>query len=147
MSDRTPRQVQSREHTARDVYRPPSTLPDPDPVPGVVFRWVSTHVLGDHDPANVSNRFRDGWEPVKASDHPELAVAATASGNIEIGGLMLCRNSEERMKARQRYYAQQNAAQMEAIDNQYMQQQDKRMPLFSDRDSRVARGSFGNGEK
>lgn len=143
---RPPRDLLSRDATARAPYRPPGTLPDPTPVPGVVFRWIATHTLGQHDPSNVSRRLRDGWEPVRAEDHPELMLQGSPTGNVEIGGLMLCKMSVERSKAREEYYAQQANAQLASVDNHYLKEQDPRMPLTAERRSSVTRGSFGNGK-
>ena len=75
--NRTPRDNVSREKQARAVYVPPTALPDPTPEPGYVYRWVATHVLGQAEPTNVSRKFRDGWEPVKAVDHPELMIVGS----------------------------------------------------------------------
>mgnify|MGYP003337527528 FL=1 len=54
--NRTPRDLISREKTARPVYVPPSNLPDPTPEPGYVFHWVATAILGQADPTNVSRK-------------------------------------------------------------------------------------------
>lgn len=141
-SDRTPRDVDTRLKQSREysAYLPPSTLPDPAPQPGVVFRWVATHVLGKSDPANVSKRMRDGWVPCKAADHPEMMLDPDADGNIEIGGLMLCRMNAERAKARDDYYAEQAQKQMQSVDNHFMRNNDPRMPLFRDTASETTRG-------
>ena len=148
IKDRTPRDVQSREKTARAVYVPPSALPDPTPEPGYVYRWIATHILGQADPTNVSKKMREGWEPVKAADHPELMLMGSANtGNVEIGGLMLCKMSKEQAQARDDYYALQAQSQMESVDNHFMRNNDPRMPLFSDRKSTVSRGGFGSGSK
>jgi hypothetical protein len=144
--NRTPRDLTTREKTARSVYVPPSTLPDPNPEPGFVFRWIATHILGQADPTNVSKKLREGWEPVKAADHPELMLAGTKNGNVEIGGLMLCKMPVEQARARDEYYASQAQSQMESVDNHFMRNNDPRMPLFSDRKSTTTRGGgFGNG--
>jgi hypothetical protein len=143
---RTPRDLTSREKTARTVYTPPSTLPDPIPVPGYVYRWIATHTLGQADPSNVSRKLREGWEPVKAEDHPELMLVGNAkTGNVEIGGLMLCKMDAERARARNEYYASEAHKQLTSVDNHYMRNNDPRMPLFADRKTSVSRGSFGNG--
>ena len=144
--NRTPRDLVSREKSARAVYVPPSNLPDPTPEPGYVYRWVATHVMGQAEPTNVSKKMREGWEPVKAADHPELQLFGSQSGNVEIGGLMLCKMSKEQAQARDEYYAQQAQAQMSSVDNHFMRNNDPRMPLFSDRKSSSSRGSgFGSG--
>lgn len=146
--DKTPRELTSRENSVRMEYRPSSTLPDPRPVPGYTFRWIATHVLGQSDATNVSRKMRDGWVPVKAEDHPELMLEGSAkTGNVEIGGLMLCKMPSERAISMSEYYAKQSQAQMESVDNNFMRQNDPRMPLFSEKKTSVARGSFGAGTK
>jgi hypothetical protein len=148
--NRTPRDLVSREKSARSVYVPPSALPDPTPEPGWAYRWVATAILGQADPTNVSKRMREGWEPVKAADHPELMFAGDKNGNVEIGGLMLCKMPQETAEARDRYYAQQNKSQMESVDNNFMQQQDSRMPLFAEKKSTANHqrpSGFGVGSK
>lgn len=146
--NRTPRDLVSREKSARAVYVPPSNLPDPTPEPGYLYRWVATHVMGQADPTNVSKKMREGWEPVKAADHPELQLFGNQSGNVEIGGLMLCKMSIEQANARTEYYAKQAQAQMDSVDNHFMRNNDPRMPLFSDKKSSTSRGQgFGSGSK
>ena len=147
--NRTPRDNSSREKTARMVYKPSSSLPDPTPEPGYTYRWIATHINGQAHPTNVSKMMRDGWEPVKAVDHPELMLEGNAkTGNVELGGLMLCKMPRERAQARDEYYAKQAQAQMESVDNSFMRNNDPRMPLFADRKSTTSRGGgFGSGSK
>ena len=148
-NSRTPRDLETREKSqVRAVYQPAATLPEPAPEPGYSFRWVATAVNGQDNPTNVSQKFRDGWEPVKAEDHPEMMIQGNKDGNIEIGGLMLCKILTEKMEARKEYYERQSQNQMESVDNHFMRNNDARMPLFSERKSTVSRGSgFGNGSK
>jgi hypothetical protein len=147
--DRSNRDNKSRDKSARTVYVPPSNLPDPTPDPDYTFRWVATHVLGQPLANNVSLQMRDGYEPVKAVDHPELALFGNnASGNVEIGGLMLCKAPKERVEARDEYYKKQAQNQMDSVDNHFMRNNDPRMPLFADRKSTTSRGTgFGSGSK
>jgi hypothetical protein len=146
--NRTNRDLVSREKSARAVYVPPTNLPDPLPEPGYVYRWVATHVLGQSEVTNVSRRMREGWEPVKAADHPELMMMGNEkTGNVEIGGLMLCKIAKEKAEARDDYYNQQAQNQMESVDNSFMRQNDSRMPLFAERKSSSTRGGFGSGSK
>jgi hypothetical protein len=91
---------------------------------------------------------REGWEPVKAADHPELMLQADPNSrfkdNIEIGGLLLCKAPEELIKQRADYYATIANSQMEAVDNNFMRSEDRRMPLFNEKRSTT---SFGRGSK
>lgn len=140
---RAPRDLTMREKTTRPVYRPPSSLPDPTPEPGWEYRWVATHVLSQPDASNVSRKMREGWEPVKAADHPELLLFGNEkTGNVEIGGLMLCKMPTEQLRARTEYYDTQAQSQMSSVDNSFMRQNDPRMPLFNERRSEV---KFGRG--
>lgn len=144
-NNRTPRDVVTRDKSSRVQYVPPSALPEPAEHPDFNFRWVATHVVGAADPSNVSKRTREGWEPVKAEDHPELQHLAK-SGNIEIGGLMLCKMPRETVQAREEYYAAQAQGQMDSVDNSFLQQNDTRMAKFSARKTTVSRGNgFGSG--
>jgi len=144
---RNPRDLASREKQVRTVYVPPTSLPDPLPEPGIAFRWIATHVLGQAETRNVSTKMREGWEPVKAADHPELQMYGNAAtGNVEIGGLMLCKCPIEKMQAREEYYNRQAQTQMDSVDNHFMRNNDPRMPLFADRKSTTSRGGgFGSG--
>lgn len=145
--NRQPREQDTRAAAVREEsYAPPSTLPVPNPEEGFSFHWVATHVMGVADPTNVSMKMRDGWVPVKASDHPEMQIAGSASGNIELGGLMLCKMPTKRYLARKAYYEQQARMQMQSVDMALMKNNDPRMPLFVERKSKTTRGeSFGNG--
>lgn len=147
--NRTNRDLISREKSVRAVYVPPTSLPDPTPEPGTSYRWVATHVLGQLDARNVSLKTREGWEPVKASDHPELQLYGNAAtGNVEIGGLMLCKCPTDKMQARAEYYNTQAQVQMDSVDNHFMRNNDPRMPLFAERKSSTSRGQgFGSGSK
>ena len=66
---------------------------------------------------------------------------ARFKGNIEIGGLLLCRIPSEFLEQRAAYYEKQNRAQVESVDNNFLRENDPRMPLFSDKQSKVTFGS------
>lgn len=145
---RNSRDAELRQNEQRvTTWRPPETLPSPKPQPGWVFRWIRTAIMGQADPTNAPAKFREGWEPCKAEDHPELMIQADPNtrfkGNIEIGGLLLCKAPENVMKQRDEYYRQQSQAQIDSVDNSFLRQNDARMPLFSDKRSTV---SFGKGK-
>ena len=145
--ERTPRDLDTRTQFARpEAWRPPETLPKPDDRPGWVHRYVRLSTLGVDDPSNISSKLREGYEPCKAEEYPELMMHASTEGRfkggVEIGGLLLCRIPEEFMKQRADYYARQNQSQMDSVDNSFMRENDPRMPLFHERKTKV---TFGNG--
>jgi hypothetical protein len=148
--NRLTRELDTRAATQRPTsWKPPETLPSPNPRPGVAHRWIRTALMGNFDPTNASAKLREGWEPCKAEDYPELMVLADNNpnsrfkGNIEIGGLMLCRIPEEFMKQRAQHFENINKSQLESVDNSFLRQNDPRMPLFSEKRSTV---SFGKGK-
>jgi hypothetical protein len=135
MANRDSRTLETRETTERKVtWKRANALPDPDPQEGVEFRWIRTSTLGQNDNTNVSSKFREGWEPVRLEDHPELKVLPDVDskfkGNVEVGGLLLCRNSKENMDARREFHRNATASQMAAVDNNYMRESDPRMPVL-----------------
>ena len=143
--NRLARELENRESTQRKVqWTPPQTLPSPKEQPGWVFRWIRTSMMGQADPTNTSAKLREGWEPCKAEDHPELMLQADPNsrfkGNIEIGGLLLCKAPEELMKQRDDFYQKQAQAQINSVDNNFMRLNDARMPLFNERNSTTTLG-------
>ena len=135
MVNRDSRTLETRENTERKVtWKRPSALPDPAPQEGVEYRWIRTASLGQADMTNVSSKFREGWEPVKLEDHPELKIISDVDskfkGNVEVGGLLLCKNSTENMDARRDYQQDTAKSQMQAVDNSYMKESDPRMPVL-----------------
>jgi hypothetical protein len=135
-------QRMTREQLASE-YAPPSTLPELPKKPGYKWKWVATHVLGNYEPTSTSRSMRDGWEPVKASEIPELEYLKNGKGMIEIGGLLLCQCPEDRIAKRDAYYEQQSVNQTASVEAQFMRGSDPRMPLFSESKTSVTRG---NGE-
>jgi hypothetical protein len=120
----------------RPTWRPASDLPRPRPQPGFVFRWVRTSANSQNDTRNVSNRLTEGWEPVPATAQPDMVrslgrYGTNADGNIEIGGLLLCRLPQETRDARSEYYGRAARSQVKAVDNMYMREQDPRMPKMA----------------
>lgn len=144
--NRTKREMEARQTMARpQAWRPPETLPSPDERPGWKHRWVRISTLGTADPSNISSKLREGYEPCKAEDYPELMMHATTEGrfkgSVEVGGLLLCRIPEEFLRQREEYYSNQNRAQMDSVDNNFLRESDPRMPLFSEKKTKVTFGS------
>jgi|TARA_R110002020_G_scaffold421882_1_gene631100 hypothetical protein len=147
--ERNPRELESRDTDAREKpWTPPNLLPDPTPQDGYVFRWIRTAAAGQSDNMNVSTKMREGWTPVKAADHPELQMVIDQNsqfeGSVEVGGLLLCKAPEEEIKKRAKYFSEQATQQMDALDANYMREEDPSMPMFKERKSQV---TFGKGGK
>lgn len=142
------RSTETREKEVRPVsWKPAHDLPAPDPQDGYVFHWKRVAMMGAADPANMAKAKREGWVPCQAEDHPEMlsdfaAFGLKPQGLIEIGGLVLCKSTVENAKAREVYYANMSNASVESVDNNFLRENDPRMPLFSEKSSKV---SFGRG--
>jgi len=134
-AERTPREIESREASQRiQSWENPSNLPNPTPQDGWVFRYIRTSLLGNADNPNVSRKLREGWQPCRLEDHPELQIHMmdhnsewSKKGNVEIGGQLLCKMPLEKAKARDQYFANLAQSQMESVDNTYFKDQDSRM--------------------
>ena len=144
---RTKRDLETRAAFARPTkWAPAQLLPDPNEEPGYAFRWIRVSTMNAEDPRNISSKLREGWEPVKASDHPEVQLFGETNGrfpdSICVGGLLLCKTPAEFIEQRAAYFNQQAETQMQSIDSSYMRESDPRMPMFKERSSKV---TFGKG--
>ena len=147
-TDRTPRSADSRAKTARTKpWQPPSLLDAPTPPDGFVYRWLREAMVGVDDKANMSKRIREGWEPVRAEDHPEFEAPTVEDGKhagvIGVGGLILAKMPTEIVNQRRDYYDRQAADQMQAVDNNLMRESDNRMPISNP--NRKSQVTFGRG--
>ena len=145
--EKTPRDLQTRSSTERPTkWKPPELLPIPNEEPGFGFRWIRLSTLNQSDALNISSKLREGWEPVKAIDHPEIQLMDSGSGRfpggIEIGGLLLCKTPVEFTEQRDEHFRKLATSQMDSVDNNFMRESDPRMPMFKDKRTDV---SFGKG--
>lgn len=149
MTTRTPRQNKTREASARKrTWVPPNMLPDPEKDDDYRYRWVRTEFMGKSDMNNVSRRLREGWTPVKATDHPELMLPQDKrqqGDGVEVGGLMLCKMPEEMAQDREGYYAELAQQQLEGVDQNLFRESDPRMPISAP--DRRSHTTFGSGIK
>ena len=144
--NRLNRELQTREKSVRKKgWTRPTVLPDPIPEDGYTYHWVRISTNGQSDATNVSAKLREGWEPVRAQDHPEIFTDAVADArfkdNVIVGGLMLCKAPEELVEERTEFYQNQADSQIRSVDNNLMRENDPRMPLFHDRKTKVTFGS------
>ena len=93
---------------------------------------------------------REGYELVRAeevenaSDYPVLDEGKY-KGVIGVGGLLLAKVPEEIAKQRQDYMTNRHKDQNKAVENDLMKEQDSRMPINVERQSRVTFGGTKNG--
>tara|TARA_R100000935_G_C2832609_1_gene166046 strand:- start:1580 stop:2053 length:474 start_codon:yes stop_codon:yes gene_type:complete len=149
MTDRTSRSAETRDKTTRrKPWQPPSMLDAPDAPAGYKHRWVRAEVRGHDDRANMSKRIREGFEPVRAEDHPDFDAPTIDDGRhagvIGVGGLILAKIPDETVNERNAYFNGKTADQLYGVDNDLLRDSDPRMPLRKSdirRDSKVEFGS------
>ena len=148
--NKTSRANQTRSKSERPkVWVPPSSLDAPPAPDGFRYRWIRAEVQGFQDTTNITSRQREGYELVRAeevenaSDYPVLDEGKY-KGVIGVGGLLLAKVPEEIAKQRQDYMTQRHEERNEAVANDLMREQDSRMPINIERQSRV---TFGGTKK
>ena len=146
----TSRANQTRSKSERPkVWVPPSSLDAPPAPDGFRYRWIRAEVVGYQDTKNITSRLREGYELVRAeevenaSDYPVLDEGKY-KGVIGVGGLLLAKVPIEIAKQRQEYMTQRHDERNEAVENDLMKEQDNRMPINIERQSRV---TFGGTKK
>ena len=146
---KTSRAAVTRSKTERPkVYKPPSSLDAPPAPDGFRHRWIRAESVGFQDSKNIYGRLREGYELVRAdeykdSDYPTVTEGKYA-GVIGVGGLLLARIPIELAEARMAYQRKQTEGQDESIENDLLKDQDKRMPIKIDRNSKH---TFGGTKK
>ena len=147
---KTSRANQTRSKSERPkVWVPPSSLDAPPAPDGFRYRWIRAEVQGFQDTTNITSRQREGYELVRAeevenaSDYPVLDEGRY-KGVIGVGGLLLAKVPIEIAKQRQEYMTKRHEERSEAVSNDLMKEQDNRMPINVDRQSRV---TFGGTKK
>ena len=146
--NRITRELDTRTTAERPkVWQPASLLPEPDKQPGYDYRWVRIASMDKADAQNLIAKRREGWEPVRIEEQPKFQGMTDPDSrfkdNIEVGGLLLCKVPKEFMEQRKDYFAQKNMAQLDSVDNNFMRENDARMPLFREKRSTT---SFGKGK-
>ena len=120
------------------VWVPPSSLDAPPAPDGFRYRWIRAESVGFQDTKNIASRMREGYELVRAeeienaSDYPVIDEGRY-KGVIGVGGLLLAKVPIEIAKQRQEYMTRRHAERSEAVNNDLMKEQDKRMPINVDR--------------
>ena len=146
MTDRTPREVKTREREERRVWRPGTALEAPEPPLGYKHRWIRESVMEFDDKTNVHKRRQEGYDLVRAEEYPDEHYPTVDEGRnagiIGVGGLVLARIPIELADQRNEHYQGVTNNQMEAVDRDWMRENNPAMPkMAAQRKSSV---SFGN---
>ena len=144
----TSRAAVTRSKTERPKeYKPPSSLDAPPAPDGFRHRWIRAESLGFNDTKNIHGRLRSGYELVRADEYDTEEYPTVLDGKyagvIGVGGLLLARIPEELAQARIDYQMKQTEGQDEAIENDLLKDQDRRMPMKVDMHSK----NFGGTKK
>ena len=146
--NKTSRAAVTRSKTERPKeYKPPSSLDAPPAPDGFRHRWIRAESMGFNDTKNIHGRLRSGCELVRAdeydSDTYPTVLDGKYAGVIGVGGLLLARIPEELAQSRVDYQKRQTEGQDEAVENDLLKDQDKRMPMKFERSSK----NFGGTKK
>ena len=128
-------------------YKPPSSLDAPTAPDGFRHRWIRAESMGFNDTKNIHGRLRAGYELVRADEYDTeeypVVMDGKYAGVIGVGGLLLARIPEELAQSRVDYQKRQTEGQDEAVENDLLKDQDKRMPMKFERSSK----NFGGTKK
>jgi hypothetical protein len=145
MANRTSRESDTRERQERDVWKPGGALAAPEPPLGYKHRWVRESVMEFDDKTNVHKKRQEGYELVRAEEYPDEDYPTVDEGRnagiIGVGGLVLARIPVELADQRKEHYQNVTQNQMEAVDRDWMRENNAAMPkMAAQRKSSV---SFG----
>jgi hypothetical protein len=146
--NKTSRAAVTRSKTERPKeYKPPSSLDAPTAPDGFRHRWIRAESMGFNDTKNIHGRLRSGYELVRADEYDTeeypVVMDGKYAGVIGVGGLLLARIPEELAQSRIDYQKRQTEGQDEAVENDLLKDQDKRMPMKFERSSK----NFGGTKK
>ena len=145
----TSRAAGTRSKTERPKeYKPPSSLDAPPAPDGFRHRWIRAESMGFNDSKNIHGRLRSGYELVRADEYKDadypVVLDGKHAGVIGVGGLLLARIPEELAQSRIDYQQRQTEGQDESVETDLLRDQDKRMPIKIDRNSKH---TFGGTKK
>ena len=148
-TNKTSRAAETRSKTERPKeYKPPSSLDAPPAPDGFRHRWIRAESMGFNDTKNIHGRLRSGYELVRADEYDSeqypVVMDGKYAGVIGVGGLLLARIPEELAQSRMDYQQRQTEGQDESVETDLLRDQDKRMPIKIDRNSKH---TFGGTKK
>ena len=148
-TNKTSRAAETRSKTERPKeYKPPSSLDAPPAPDGFRHRWIRAESMGFNDTKNIHGRLRSRYELVRSDEYDTDTYPTVLDGKyagvIGVGGLLLARIPEELAQSRMDYQQKQTEGQDESVETDLLRDQDKRMPIKIDRNSKH---TFGGTKK
>ena len=141
MTNKNIKSHSTRAETSRKiVYTPPNDLDAPKPnVDGIKYRWIRVATGGEDDSQNVSRKKREGYEFVRADEHPDFDAPKHETGKyagvIGTGDLVLAKIPIEMSDAKKEYFQQRTGRQTESVDQDILKEQHPSMPVHQKRSS------------
>ena len=148
---KTPRANDAREKTQRrKPWAPASSLDAPPAPEGYRHRWIRAEARGFIDTKNVSARLREGYELVRADEHPDFEAPVVESGKYEgvfgVGGLMLAKIPLETVEERNAYYNKRAKDLQDAVDHDLLRE-NAHSSMTIGKPDRQSRVTFGGPRK
>jgi hypothetical protein len=95
---------------------------------------------------NVAGKLREGYELVRAEDHPDFVIPSVDDGRhagvIGVGGLLLAKIPNEIAEERNAYYQGRTRDQLQAVDNE-LQKTNAHASMRINNPERQSRVTFG----
>lgn len=88
------RAAEVRDHLG-DMDDGTNQFPLPPAPDGWTYEWKRKSVMGQEDPAHMTDLLRKGWEPVPASRHPEMMPTGNTYESVERKGMILMERPTE----------------------------------------------------
>lgn len=148
--------VDKKVHTSRTeessdastVVKPPlrrwkraSSLPVVPDHGGYSYRWRAIDARSRGDQRGVAKRLQEGWELVKASDLPKYSLPTQLLDRrgefVGNGDMVLMRIHEDMLAQRNESYENRRDTVTEAMEQEYLQHSDERMPIRRKASSRT----------
>ena len=135
-----------RSHKERKkTYVPPSSLDAPSPnSDDIKYRWIRVQAAGEDDPRNIAKRRREGYEFVRAEEHPDETYAVHESGKfagvIGSGDVVLAKIPKDLVDSRNEWVNTRTRNQQRAVDESLLKEQHPSMPINQQRSSDVSHG-------
>lgn len=113
---------------------------------GYTLKWVRVAIKGQDDFKNVGTKLRDGYSFVEPDEAPEMAAGFQIGENklgklVLRGDVALAKAPTDRVEARKATYAKRTRDLTNAVDQQLMQQSDRRMPISNNSRSKTSLGN------